>query len=216
MRIGVVTGLQREARIARRAGLAVACDGPGPEPARRAAMRLADDGAEMLVSFGYAGGLDPALRPGTLVTGTLVVDVRGWSWQCVALPGRSVPATIVGVDEPAMDGRAKAALRRLGAAVDQESHAVAAVAADRAMPMAVLRVVVDDATTAIPPTAAAAVDAAGRSRPGLVVLGLLRRPWELPALHRLASAVGRADRALAWGAELLAALSANRNAPPPR
>ncbi|SRR5579883_67569 len=66
-RVGFVTGLAQEARIARRLGPLVAVGGGTRDGARAAAHRLADAGATALVSFGIAGGLDPALRPGALV-----------------------------------------------------------------------------------------------------------------------------------------------------
>ncbi|MCC7276637.1 MAG: hypothetical protein IT561_28500 [Alphaproteobacteria bacterium] len=206
MILGCVTGLEREARIAARAGLIVACEGPGPAAARRAAERLVARGADLLVSFGYAGGLDPALPAGTLIVADRIVDRDGHVTPCrtpAALADATV-ATIVGVDTPVLDVPAKAALRRLGGAVDQESHAVARVALRHGRGVAVVRAVIDAADAIVPAVAIVGVDAAGRSRPGRICAGLLGAPWELPALVRLAFAAVRADRALAAAAVRLA------------
>ena len=69
MALAVVTGLEAEARIARRAGLDALAAGGGPGAATRAADDLVRRGATALLSFGIAGGLDPALRTGTVVVG---------------------------------------------------------------------------------------------------------------------------------------------------
>ncbi len=41
--------------------------------AEAAARRLIDEGSDALVSFGLAGGLDPALRPGALIVPSAVI-----------------------------------------------------------------------------------------------------------------------------------------------
>jgi adenosylhomocysteine nucleosidase len=66
LRVGLVTGLTAEARIAARLGTARAGGGL-PAGATAAAERLVAEGATALVSFGLCGGLDPSLRAGRLV-----------------------------------------------------------------------------------------------------------------------------------------------------
>ncbi len=82
--LGVVTGLAFEARLIekafarRRSAMPrLACAGPGPERARAAAARLAAEGAQVLVSFGLCGGLDPALAAGDLVLAEAVIVAPG-------------------------------------------------------------------------------------------------------------------------------------------
>ena len=66
--LGIVTGLIAEADcIARRVGEwrqadrpFLYCAGANGERAREGALRLIEDGAKALISFGMAGGLDPA------------------------------------------------------------------------------------------------------------------------------------------------------------
>ncbi|MGD0108383.1 MAG: hypothetical protein ABSC06_30745, partial [Rhodopila sp.] len=65
--LGFVVGLTAEARIAKRFGYPVLAGGGRPEGADAAANRLVKQGANALVSFGFAGGLDPALRAGAVV-----------------------------------------------------------------------------------------------------------------------------------------------------
>ncbi|HEY0425948.1 MAG TPA: hypothetical protein VGC82_21710, partial [Rhodopila sp.] len=69
--LGFVTGLAAEARIASRFGYPVRVGGT-PAGAGVAASELIEQGATALVSFGLAGGLDPALRPGTVVVASIV------------------------------------------------------------------------------------------------------------------------------------------------
>src|SRR6478609_6679503 len=71
--VGIVVGLAAEARIARRLGWKVAIGGGTAVGAEAAARRLIDDGSDALVSFGLAGALDPALRPGALIVPAAVV-----------------------------------------------------------------------------------------------------------------------------------------------
>ncbi len=71
--IGIVTGLQVEARIARRLSDLVACTGSVHTNVAPAAERLLASGAKSLMSFGIAGGLAPELEPGTLIVASKVV-----------------------------------------------------------------------------------------------------------------------------------------------
>ena len=64
---GIVVGLAAEARVARPLGWPIAIGGGTVAGAEAAAERLVREGVTALVSFGIAGGLDPALRPGTIV-----------------------------------------------------------------------------------------------------------------------------------------------------
>src|ERR1700744_2876811 len=72
--IGFVTGLTAEAKLLEKTGFLVAAGGGWPEGAHRAAERLIGQGAEALVSFGLAGGLEPDARPGTLLVPKAVTE----------------------------------------------------------------------------------------------------------------------------------------------
>ncbi len=188
--LGVVTGLTAEARLARPLGLVLAGGGTGPG-ARRAAENLALRGVTTLISFGLAGGLDPALKPGAIVIPARVVTTSG-VFQAnpalvAALRGPTLPTILAtgGIVATAAD---KARLRQASdaAAIDMESGEVAAVAAERGLKFAVLRAVCDPADSDLPPAALAALDAIGRIAGGRVAASVLRHPWQIPALLTLA------------------------------
>ena len=212
MTVALVTGLRREARIAARAGLHVDCAGPGPHAARRTAERLVAGGATALVSFGYAGGLDPTLVPGDLIVAERVVAVGGqeWATQGAAALADRVPSARIGIslgtDAPIATVDAKAALARRAMAVDMESHAIAAVAAARRIPFLVVRAIVDPAGRTLPDAALAATADDGTPRLGRLMAALAARPQDIGAIVALAVAMRRADRALAVGAVALGQL----------
>jgi adenosylhomocysteine nucleosidase len=154
-------------------------------------------GATALISFGLAGGLDPALPAGTLVIPEAVLEGAtrtqtnpalsarfGGPTHATALATRAILAT------PA---EKHAAFRATGAAiVDLESGAVARVATRHALPFAVIRAICDPAAFALPPLALTALDPAGRITPSRVLSSLLRHPAQLPALLALARHAARA------------------------
>jgi adenosylhomocysteine nucleosidase len=81
-----------------------------------------------LVSFGFAGSLDPRLGPGTLVTARKVVDVSGatlWEGEPLAVAGAE-PVVICATTEVG-DGRARETVASSSGAgaVDLESGALA-------------------------------------------------------------------------------------------
>lgn len=226
--IGVVTGLLDEQRIlertARRHGLPVSvrCAGADPGRAAAAAEQLAASGVTCLVSFGLAGGLDPALLPGRLVLADRIVLSDGavlatheglatrLSNAATGIGLRLVRGAIAGSDRPVATASAKMALAGTSGAiaVDMESHAVARVANATGIPFIVLRAVADPATFDVPAAALSGVDTAGRTRPMAVIARLARRPRDIPALIALAEAAARGRRGLIAVAPLIGALVA--------
>jgi hypothetical protein len=111
--------LEVEERIARKAGARTARVGLG------ARLPLPDG---PLVSFGFAGSLDPRLQPGTLVTAKKVVDALGetlWEGEALAVDGAE-PVVICAARSVA-DGRAREAVAASSGAdaVDLESGELA-------------------------------------------------------------------------------------------
>ncbi len=89
-------------------------------------------------------------------------------------------------------------------ACDMESHVAAAVARRHNLPFAVARVISDEADRTLPLAARVAMSADGSIRIGAVLLAILRRPWQLPALVGVGLDAGRAMKRLARGYDMLA------------
>ena len=182
-------------------GTLLVLSGMGPEAAREGARLLIQAGATALLSWGMAGGLDPALAAGTVVLPGEVVSPDGSSfrteprWQAgvaAAVAARLPVSTgrLLTSAEPLGSSAAKAdAFRRSAAvAVDMESAGVAAVASDARLPFLAVRVIVDTATDAVPPSALAAATAgSGALRLGRVLASLARTPRDIGPLIRLGS-----------------------------
>jgi adenosylhomocysteine nucleosidase len=197
----IIVGLRAEARIARALGVTVAVGGGTAAGAEGAARHLVARGAKVLISFGLAGALDPAIPAGMIVVPHTVI-AEGTRFAADESLARRLggPTThvLLGAASVAMTPSAKQRLwRETGAsAVDLESSAVARVAAGSGLPFAVLRAVCDTANHALPPAALVALDSDG-------VVGLLRVggsvlafPGQIPALLMLAADAARARRAL--------------------
>ncbi len=199
--IGIVTGLQAEARIARHLGLPVEVGGGRAEGAAAASRRLIEHGISGLVSFGLAGGLDPALAPGMLLVPTAVLlEADRWDADGALMQrlGGATQGAIYGGGAIVACAAAKAALHaRTGAvAVDLESAAVARTAWQHGLPFAVLRAVCDGAARDLPRAAFVALDTVGRIGGWRVALAALSRPGQLPDLIRLGGDAARARHAL--------------------
>jgi len=113
--------------------------------------------------------------------------------------------TLAEVRTPLWDAAAKHSLHlRSGAvAADMESGAVAEVAAEMRVPFVVVRAIVDGATREIPACARRALDGDGSVRASTLLVGVVRRPWEIVALLRLARDFNAAHRTLAAAAVAL-------------
>jgi adenosylhomocysteine nucleosidase len=118
--VTLACALKVEERAARKAGAKTALVGLG------AGLPLPDG---RLVSFGFAGGLEPGFRPGTLVTATKVVDADGrtlWDGPALDVEGAE-QAVVCASDAVANEPEARRDLaRRSGASVvDMESGVLA-------------------------------------------------------------------------------------------
>jgi adenosylhomocysteine nucleosidase len=227
---GVVAALAAEARALgpprqSREGYGILADGTrvliggiGSEAARAAAKHLLESGADALVSWGLAGGLDPALEAGAVLLPAEILDGRGrrfpthplWRESVgVALGGLAASGTLLTSPVPLTSVDAKRAAHGAGAAaVDMESAAIAEVASSAGVPFIAVRVVVDTARDAVP-AAVAAAGGSGRLELGRLLIGLLGSPGEIPALLRLARRYRSAVRSLE------AVARANALRPPP-
>lgn len=185
----------------------------GAAAAALSARALIDAGASALASFGFAGGLDPALKAGTIFLPALVVEAEGADGDGIetAPIWRQRLAAALLSHHPVVGGRLlysphvvatvaqKAALfqARGAAAVDMESLAVAQAARERRLPFLAVRVIIDGAADALPAAIMDAADVAGHVQPWRLLAGLARSPADLAALIRLARRYRAASRSLA-------------------
>lgn len=199
-RLGIITGLAREADCLQ--GLKdthVQCAGAAAPRARRRAQALVDGDARALLSFGICGGLDPALRPGTIIVASAVIAPdgtrfavdQGWRTsiaEALAAAVDAVSAPLAGCDRPlaAIGDKRDLFEATAAAGVDMESHAVAEVAARASVPFAAIRAIADGAGHVVPSAALDGVDADGTTRPLAVIAQLALRPWQVPAMVLLA------------------------------
>ncbi|HVY17220.1 MAG TPA: hypothetical protein VHB27_18495 [Rhodopila sp.] len=154
-----------------------------------------------MISFGLAGGLDPALRPGQAIVPEIILTEAGAFSADPGLAARFgglTPHRLWGGATVAASAADKAALfRRTGAqAIDLESGMVAQAATARGVPFIAVRAVCDPAERDLPPAALAALDAAGGIGPLRIALSVLRQPGQVPALLALARDAAAARRAL--------------------
>ena len=205
----ILVGFAQEAKIAHRTGWPVVVGGGTAEGAADAARQSIAAGACGLISFGLAGGLDPALGSGRLIVPDAVL-AHGRRWPVdpamLRLLGGTSGHLCLGFDRIATTITEK---RRLweetgAAAVDMESGAMVAVAVAAGVPLAVLRAICDPADRDLPPAAAVALDAKGRIAPGRLLRSLLANPGQIPALIVLARDAAMARRTLLAMAEALA------------
>ena len=221
--VGIVVALQAEARTLARAPVAPGTvveladgsrlwlAGMGQAAAGQGARALVEAGVQALASFGVAGALDVSLRSGVLLCPPHVVDEHGHGYAsdpawcerlCLRLSRARLAVrydqALLSLSATLGDRRAKqAAGQRYGcAAVDLESAAVAAVARECGLPFMALRAIVDERDDRVPAALEAAVDRWGQPRPGALLLVLLRRPWLLISLPRLARRMAKALAAL--------------------
>jgi adenosylhomocysteine nucleosidase len=199
--IGVVVGMAAEARLARHLGWRVAVGGGTATGADVATRRLIEGGARALVSFGLAGGLDPALQPGTVIVPSTVIDgeFRHPTDPCLSRRlGGTTPHTILAVATAVTSAIEKHRLREGtgAAAVDLESGAVARAAVAHGIPFAALRVTCDPAKRSLPPAALAALDSHGAIGMRRVLTSILMHPAQVPALLILATDAAAARHAL--------------------
>jgi len=190
-------------------GTLVIVSGVGLAAAAEGARRLTAAGIRALISWGMAGGLDPALAAGCLVLPREVIAPEGsvfataHEWR-ERLSGAIAAHRVYGgrlltCREPLGSTEAKArAFRQTGAvAVDMESAAVAGVAASARLPFLAVRAIVDTAADELPRSAVAATtNDLSTLRITRVLGALARRPAELPVLIRLAGRYRAANRAL--------------------
>ncbi len=212
-RVGVITGLVAEAEILEsfpaEVRPAFAAAGASAVRAEAAALGLLDRGCAAILSFGVAGGLDPALAAGTIVIADSVV---GWdgrrhptdpAWREAARralqdSGPVAVGAIFGADAPLItrDAKKECAARTGAVAVDMESHGAVRSAVGKGAPFLAIRAVADDASRTIPAWVMDAILPDGGLAPDVILRALLPKPWMVWGLLGLARDQARAVKAL--------------------
>lgn len=194
-KLGIITGIAMEAKLLERfvsPSLMVDYAGLDPSAPYRAAEKMIAAGATALLSFGLAGGLNPAIGAGAVV---IPSEIRGdkklacdlaWTRRLAKLM-KETPSLLAHAPKVLSTPEMKAQVfAGTGApAADMESYGIAETAAVHGLPFAALRVVADTAAESIPSTALTSVDNAGRLRVGAAAWGALTHPWQIAGLVRL-------------------------------
>ena len=193
--LGIICGMQAEAdalgRLILDPRVTVSISGARPDLAEEGARWCLAQGCRGFLSFGLAGGLDPALPPGTRLTAAEVSDPSGQVTPLAEVPGQARDCAggdlLLGSDTMVLEATEKARLHaRTGAiAVDMETHRVARIAAAAGVPAFALRVIGDPASQSLPPFVADALSETGHPKILPVLAGLARAPGWLPDLLRL-------------------------------
>jgi adenosylhomocysteine nucleosidase len=214
-RVLVATGLALEARIAADPDVVTVCSGGDPSRLRSLLAATTPRTVHAVISFGLAGGVDPALRAGDVVIATDVVSgaARWPTDERVTLAlaarlteGRTLPrlGRMAGSDAVVSAPAAKSSLYATGAAaVDMESHVAAEFAATHGLPFGVVRVICDPAGRTLPPLAQHALGAQGHVSLAAIFRSLVRDPSQIGALIGLGRDFATAAAALRRSRRLL-------------
>lgn len=197
-KIGALVGMKEEARLLRRffPSMPIALSNAQEEKAEEGVMRLKKLGVEKLLSFGCAGGLDPALSAGDILLAQEVFVKEGKEFLRFKTDSalNSFFSSQKGAEKELLKGaiyhsaslietaqEKKEIFEETGClAVDMESGVVAGSGLD----FAVLRVVCDKAQEDLPDAARVALKDGGIDIKGLI-FSLLSRPTQLPSLISL-------------------------------
>jgi nucleoside phosphorylase len=186
----VAVATRAEGRLLAQAGddLHVVRVGPALRYAHRITTAAHDAPVTGLVSFGFAGGLDPRLHPGTIILprhirrGNERIAAVDREWQARVVralrPQGCCEGDLLAADAVVWSARQK---RRLGAgcsvtAVDLESAGLAEIAASLHLPFLVFRVVLDAAADELPAGTERLVSDSGTTRVTSSMLAFAKSP----------------------------------------
>jgi len=149
---------------------------------------------------GAPGELDDLVRGERVVAGPDIFACDHlWRVTMAARLRAGHQGAVAGSDVALASASAKAALFESSGgalAVDMESQVAARLAAKRGLKLAVLRVISDDASHALPPAALVAMQPDGGIALGKVLWSLVKNPLQLPALIRTGRHSSRAFQRL--------------------
>lgn len=176
---------------------------------------IRDERPDLLISAGFCGGIDPGLRAGDVVVAQGIVIADGDRFEEVPVRfsaiGQSFVARQAAEGERVVGGlfiststitskkqlAAKLPGNYPNPVVEMESGAIAIIAAEQSIPLLAIRAVSDSAAEELGFSIDEFCDAGlRRVRPYRVLLTLLRKPWIVPQLVRLAISSRRAAEGL--------------------
>ncbi|RLS46639.1 MAG: hypothetical protein DWH86_02430 [Planctomycetota bacterium] len=189
----------RLARAAHARSWTLHCSGPGGVGIDRWAAATALPPGTTVILAGVAGGLRPSATPGTAVSVASIVDEHGARWR-PSHGGSSHHRSVrcLGIERMLQTPFEKhAAAERFDAdIVDMESATFARVAEAAGWNWAVVRGISDGCNDALPAGVEHWTADNGRTRVGMVLGSLARRPTLLPQVMALARRSGAAMRAV--------------------
>ena len=182
--------------------------GMGGNAARKAAIKLQEEGATSLISFGVSGALDSKLRPGDLVLPQSVYNERllpvSLAWRdrvqkCLPSNLRVIGGKLATSKKVLTSLNEKCDFARItgASAVDLESGAIAKVAEDSDIPFLAIRVISDPIEFSPPLALLNAVNPDGSANLSQIISLLLQRSVTLSTLLRLGRDVRTARATLA-------------------
>ena len=183
--------------------IAVLHTGVGPESAAgRLQAFIAEHHPTIVVSSGFAGGLDPVLQPGSiLLAENYSTPALFESARLLFLDDPSVFAgSLTTQVDPVESVSQKSALAvQTGAlAVDMETSVLAGICAAAEIPFLSIRVISDTATQRLPVPFSNWFDAVNqKAKPGLLLTYLAWHPSVIPEFVRFVRAVFQAKKSLA-------------------
>jgi adenosylhomocysteine nucleosidase len=171
----------------------VVCGGIGADAARRATeAAIALYEPEVVLSVGFAGALEPALKVGEIFSPIRVIDARDGS-SVETVTGRGVLVSVAAIAD--VEQKAKLAESYGAQAVDMEASAVARGAQARGVRFMAVKAISDESTFVMP-SLDSFVDRDGRFRGTAFAARAAVQPWLWSKVFCLARNSMRASRAL--------------------
>lgn len=193
--------------------------GVGAQAAGTAAQKLIQCGANMLISWGTAGGLSPHVAAGTLILAERVLG-QGQVFETNPIVRERLRANLAGLPIDcgtlmetvqiisSVSTKKQLFVFQRAVAVDMESAAIALAAKQAGLPFAVIRAIVDTADFALPPWLSTCLDSNGRIKIGQLVKYVCWNPKKrISALIHLARAFSACNTNLKKAAKALSALA---------
>jgi adenosylhomocysteine nucleosidase len=188
--------VEQEAKFFYQPGMEILITGIGRENAERSLhARLKQDPFQLVLSCGFAGGLNPYLSTGTVVFAT----DEDAGLTPLLLDAGACPVKFHCVDRVAITVDEKRKLwETTGAdAVEMESQIIRAICKAHGIPSATIRVISDAANENLPLDFNALMTSEQRLNYPKLILALLTSPTKIPALLRLQRQTQLAARNLA-------------------